>query len=134
MTVKPQNGFVFGKRSRDSLNGVNKQLVTLAELALSVSDVDFTVIEGLRTAERQAQLLREKKTKVAHSKHQDGLAIDVMPVGAEWNKPEQWLPVLDAFYRAGKLLNIPIRFGYTWTKSPHDAPAKFLDAPHIELR
>jgi len=35
--------------------------------------------------------------------------------------------------KAGKELGIRLRFGISWTNSPNDTPAKFLDAPHVEL-
>ncbi|WP_155763544.1 M15 family peptidase [Pantoea agglomerans] len=125
--------FKFGERSEKKLIGVDPLLVAVTRRALELSSRDFAVIEGLRSAERQGELLRAGATKVKHSKHQDGKAVDVLPVGADWNKPQEWLPVLDAFWRAGEQLNVPLRFGYTWTDNPHDAPAKFCDAVHIEI-
>lgn len=125
--------FKFGERSEKNLTGVNPLLVAVARRALELSAKDFAITEGLRSAERQGELLRAGATKVKHSKHQDGKAVDVYPIGADWNKPDQWLPVLDAFHRAGEQLNVPLRFGRTWTDNPHDKAASFCDACHIEL-
>ena len=49
--------FVFGQRSLDRLNGVNTRLVSVVHRALELSTVDFTVVEGLRSKQRQTQLL-----------------------------------------------------------------------------
>ena len=54
--------FVFGQRSLDRLNGVNTRLVSVVHRALELSTVDFTVVEGLRSKERQAQLYAQGRT------------------------------------------------------------------------
>jgi len=73
------------KRSKENLKGVDSRLVLLVGYALAISKVDFVVVEGLRSTERQKQLYREKKSKCDGvtniSKHQEGKAIDVYYVG-----------------------------------------------------
>lgn len=127
------NNFRFSQRSEKNLEGVNSDLVKVVRQALALSSVDFGITEGLRTQERQKQLVAEGKSQTMKSRHITGHAIDVFPTGADWNNYKCWLPVLDAFYKAGNELGIELRFGITWTNNPHDKPAKFLDAPHIEL-
>ncbi|MNC63917.1 hypothetical protein D3C75_1140790 [compost metagenome] len=68
-----------------------------------------------------------------NSNHLTGDAVDLMPVGADWDQPTDWLPVLSAVKQAAEELGTKLRFGYTWTQNPDDKPAPFLDAPHIEL-
>ena len=51
------------KRSKENLKGVDERLVLLVGYALAISKVDFVVVEGLRSTERQKQLYREKKSK-----------------------------------------------------------------------
>ena len=60
-------GFKLGKRSLSNLEGVHPDLVKVVNRAIELTQVDFTVIEGLRTKERQAQLLKEKKTITLNS-------------------------------------------------------------------
>ncbi|WP_340619095.1 M15 family metallopeptidase [Xenorhabdus entomophaga] len=127
------NNFQFSQRSENNLKGVHFDLVAVVRRALELSPVDFTVIEGLRTLERQKQLLKEKKSRTMNSRHLTGHAVDLLPVGADWNNYTCWLPVLNAVHQAGEELGIKLRFGITWTSNPHDKPAKFLDAPHIEI-
>lgn len=125
--------FRFSARSEQNMRMINPRLKAVCERALQLTEVDFTVIEGMRTLERQRELYAQKKTKTMESKHLSGNAVDVMPVGADWNNWRDWLPVLNAFKAAGDELGVHLRFGVTWTGNPNDKPAAFLDAPHIEL-
>ncbi|MGQ6036567.1 M15 family metallopeptidase [Serratia sp. IR-2025] len=125
--------FTFSKRSEDNLEGVNSALVGVVRRALELSTVDFIVIEGRRTQERQRQLYNAGASKTMSSRHLSGNAVDLLPVGADWNDYKCWLPVLVAMRRAGQELGVKLRFGITWTDNPEDRPAKFLDAPHVEI-
>ena len=73
----------LGKRSLRSLEGVDPRLQSIINLAMFRGRVDFTVIEGLRTTERQAELHKDGKSLLdgitKRSKHQDGMAIDFIP-------------------------------------------------------
>lgn len=125
--------FTFSKRSEGNLEGVNSALVGVVRRALELSPVDFIVIEGRRTQERQRQLYNAGASKTMSSRHLSGNAVDLLPVGADWNNYKCWLPVLVAMRQAGQELGVKLRFGITWTDNPEDRPAKFLDAPHVEI-
>lgn len=123
----------FSQRSENNLKGVNPDLIKVVRRALEISSVDFSVIEGLRTAERQKELVATGKSKTMNSRHLTGHAVDLFPVGGDWNDYRCWLPVLDAMHKAGEELGVKLRFGVTWTDNPRDKSARFLDAPHVEL-
>lgn len=125
--------FKFSQRSENNLAGVNYQLALVVRRALEITERDFTVIEGRRTAERQAELVAAGKSQTKNSRHLTGHAVDLFPVGADWNNYKDWLPVLNAMHQAGKELGVKLRFGISWTDNPNDKPAKFLDAPHVEI-
>lgn len=125
--------YKFSQRSENNLVGVNPALVSVVRRALELSPVDFTVIEGLRTKARQQQLKDAGASKTMNSRHLSGNAVDLLPVGADWNDHKCWLPVLVAMRQAGQELGVKLRFGITWTDNPEDKPAKFLDAPHVEI-
>lgn len=127
------NNFRFSKRSEGNLVGVNPALVKVVRRALELTPVDFIVIEGVRSEAQQRENVRKGVSKTMDSRHLTGHAIDLLPVGADWNDYKCWLPVLDAMHQAGAELGVRLRFGITWTNNPHDKPAKFLDAPHVEL-
>jgi hypothetical protein len=127
------NHFSLSARSVNRLQGVDARLVQVISRAITLTSVDFSVIEGVRTAERQQELFAAGKTRTLNSRHLTGHAVDVMPVGASLDDPEAWLPVLKAIKCAADALHIRLRFGYTWDASPDTPVAKFLDAPHVEL-
>lgn len=119
------------KRSKENVKGIDERLVLLVGYALAISKVDFVVVEGLRSTERQKQLYREKKSKCDGvtniSKHQEGKAIDVYYVGwknTDSSKDDRWKKLIETFKLAGKKLGLKLTFGYDWG----------WDNPHIELR
>ncbi len=70
--------FRFSQRSEKNLAGVKPQLVAVVRRALALSDVDFGITEGLRTKERQKQLVAEGKSQTMNSRHLTGDAVDVV--------------------------------------------------------
>lgn len=133
MIEHPIKKFSLSTRSLGKLQGLDPRLINVIQRAINITSIDFTVIEGLRTYERQQELFAERKTRTLKSKHLTGHAVDVLPVGADWSKPQQWLPVLNAIKYAADELDINLRFGYTWSNSPDAPEASFLDAPHVEI-
>jgi peptidoglycan L-alanyl-D-glutamate endopeptidase CwlK len=117
----------FSRRSYARLVGVRPELIAVATRALLLSPVDFGISEGLRSAARQAELIRSGASQTHRSRHLTGHAIDVVAyVGDEvrWD----W-PLYDAIAKAMKLaaldLGIPIEWGGDW--------ATLKDGPHYQL-
>ena len=48
--------FTLGSASQRNLDGVDHMLAAVVRRAIQLTDVDFSVVEGLRTPERQKQL------------------------------------------------------------------------------
>ena len=69
------------------LVGVQNALVSVIRLASLKSAVPFTVIEGLRTKERQAQLVKAGASKTSNSRHLTGHAVDLWPLDPATMKP-----------------------------------------------
>ena len=119
--------FAFGERSKKNLTGVHPDLVKVATKALELSQIDFTVTEGLRTKERQAQLMAAGASKTMNSRHITGHAIDIAPIIAgevRWDWPP-FQELSKAFKLAAKELGVPIVWGGDWVS--------FKDGPHFEL-
>jgi peptidoglycan L-alanyl-D-glutamate endopeptidase CwlK len=119
--------FAFGERSKKNLTGVHPDLVKVATKALELSQIDFTVTEGLRTKERQAQLMAAGASKTMNSRHITGHAIDIAPIIAgevRWDWPP-FQELAKAFKLAAKEENVPIVWGGDWVS--------FKDGPHFEL-
>jgi peptidoglycan L-alanyl-D-glutamate endopeptidase CwlK len=118
----------LGERSRRNLRDVNPDLVAVVEMAIRISTVDFTVIEGRRTLARQKQLLRSGATRTLRSRHLTGHAVDLAPwVGGtiRWDWP-LFPPIARAMIQAAKDQNIALRWGGDWKR--------FRDGPHFQLK
>lgn len=130
--------FILGKRSTDNLVGVHPQLVAVVKRALELSQVDFTVIEGLRTKERQAELYAQGRTTAGkivtkslvsrhfvNEKTGFGHAVDIVPLPVDWNNQKPFLLVAEAMKKAAAELGVKITYGGDWTT--------FKDLPHYQL-
>ena len=118
---------VLGQRSLSRLEGVHPDLVRVVKKAAAMSSLDFTVLEGLRTKERQKQLLDLGATKTINSRHLTGHAVDLAPmVGGtvrwDWPLYHQLAVIVK---NAAKAENVPIQWGGDWRT--------FKDGPHWEL-
>lgn len=119
--------FKLSQRSLKRLEGVHPDLVAVVELAIIMTPVDFTVIEGLRTPERQRELYRAGATKTLNSRHLTGHAVDLAPLvkgQVRWDWPlfHQLAPaVKDAAHELG----VSLEWGGDWPRFP--------DGPHFEL-
>ena len=122
-----KSGFVFSQRSLNNLEGVHPDLVAVAHRALQITPVDFVVIEGVRSIERQKQLFESGASRTMNSRHLTGHAIDVAAwVGGtvRWDWP--LYDVIGASFKAAaKELDVPFVWGGDWTT--------FRDGPHNEL-
>lgn len=119
--------YKLSKRSLDRLQGVHPDLVKVVQLAITRTPIDFAITEGLRTVERQKELVAKGASKTMNSRHITGHAIDFACfVGKEvrwdWALYNQVGPV---FEECAKELGIPIVWGGRWRSFP--------DGPHVEL-
>ena len=118
---------ILGQRSLSRLDGVHPDLVRVVKKAAAMSDLDFTVLEGLRTLDRQRKLLAEGATKTLNSRHITGHAVDLAPLidgKVSWDWP--------LYHRLAKIVkaaaadeSVPITWGGDWRT--------FKDGPHWEL-
>lgn len=119
--------FRFGKRSIDKLKGVHPSLIGITYRALALSPHDFGITEGLRSLERQQQLLAEGKSTTLRSRHLKGEAIDfAVYVGGKitWEMP-YYQQVAQAFKQAAEEFGLTITWGGDWVT--------FKDGPHIQI-
>ena len=80
--------YKFGKKSKERLRGVHPKLVNVLNELIKIMDV--TIIEGLRSEERQKELLEQGKTKTKFSKHIKGKAVDLAPYPIDWEDRERF--------------------------------------------
>jgi peptidoglycan L-alanyl-D-glutamate endopeptidase CwlK len=139
-------GFSFGERSLKNMVGVHPKLVRVLKLAIQKTKVDFMVIEGVRSLERQKQLYAQGRTvpgKVVtwtlnsnHFKKADGFghAVDILPAPYDWsNKNGEFDAVAAAMFEAAEELDIPIRWGADWDRDGKPRERGETDSPHFEL-
>lgn len=118
---------ILGPRSLSRLEGVHPDLVRVVKKAAALSDLDFTVLEGLRTVERQKQLVAQGASKTMNSRHITGHAVDLAPMIAgevRWDWP--------LYHKLAKIVKsaaadekVPLQWGGDWRA--------FKDGPHWEL-
>ena len=116
------------QRSKEKLKGVDERLVRVVELAFLHTRVPFIITEGLRTKERQEQLVKQGASKTMNSKHRVGKAVDLAPLvdgKVRWDWP-LFYPMADAMKAAAALLDVKIVWGGDWKT--------FKDGPHFELK
>ena len=147
--------FKLSQRSLDRLEGVKPDLVNVVKRAIELTTVDFGVIEGVRTEERQKELVAKGASKTMKSKHLDGNAVDLMVYvdGRGCWELNLYDEVADAMRQAAIEEGVPVRWGCAWhidniedydgtmedamnayidlRRSQGKRP--FLDGPHFEL-
>lgn len=108
--------FKLSKKSLERLDGVDAALVEVVKYAITVTRIDFGVTEGLRTMERQKELVAKGASQTLQSKHLDGSAVDLVAyigdrVSWELNLYDD---IADAMRLGAIEVGIPIRWGAAW--------------------
>lgn len=147
--------FRLSKRSLDNLEGVDFRLIDCVLHAIKITTVDFGVIEGVRTRERQAELVASGASRTMNSKHLTGHAVDLM---AYIGSRESWElnlydEIAEAMREAARVYDVPLRWGGAWNvhniagwnntmekameyyidKSRAAGRRPFIDGPHFEI-
>ena len=124
--------FKFSRSSLNRLRQCEPDLMRVAEKAILYTPYDFGVSEGLRTLERQKELLADGKSTTLKSRHlpnENGLseAMDIMVYvnGKVTWEHKYYRKVIQAFIRAAIEEGVQLEFGGLWES--------FLDSPHIQL-
>jgi len=115
-------------RSEKALIGVHPDLVAVVRRAAEIMPGGFIITEGMRTKERQRELVAKGLSKTMNSRHLVGMAVDFAPLLDDGSITWKWpafKPVADAFKKAAKELNIEIEWGGDFRT--------FKDGPHIQL-
>jgi peptidoglycan L-alanyl-D-glutamate endopeptidase CwlK len=133
-------GFKLGKTSLDRLQGVDETLVNVVKRAIEISEVDFTVLEGVRTLERQRELYAQGRTApgkivtwTMKSRHIEGKAVDLVPYPLDWNDLDKFNKIKDAMFQAAKELDVNLRWGADWDGDGNYREKGEYDSPHFEI-
>lgn len=120
-------GYKFGARSLKRLEGVHPDLVKVMKRAIEISDLDFTVLEGLRTLATQKRYLAQGATRTLRSRHLTGHAVDIAPwIGGKvrWDWP-LYYRLADVVKQAAEDVGVKVEWGGDWRT--------FKDGPHWQL-
>lgn len=142
--------FKLSQRSLDRLKGVDANLVRVVKRAIEISEVDFLVVEGLRTREQMminwgkgrtaaelavhgipASYAKPKEGKVTWlknpfaSNHAKGRAVDLLPAPFDWKVGSNFTKMAQAMKTAAAELGVKLEWGGDWKTSP--------DMPHFEV-
>lgn len=150
--------YALSQRSKDRLEGVHPSLARLVHKAIELTEVDFSVLQGLRTIEQQEEYVRRGVSRTMNSKHlkqPDGFghAVDLgayVRGAIRWELP-LYFKIAEAMREAATLYDTPIRWGGAWvnlleTEKSAEAlvdlyverkraqgKSAFIDGPHFEL-
>ena len=147
--------YKLSTRSQERLMGIEPELKEVVYEAIKVTKIDFGVIEGLRTEEKQKQLVESGASQTMKSKHLEGRAVDLMAYvnGRGCWEINVYDEIADAMKRAAIEEDVPVRWGAAWTVSDirkwegtmeeamlHYVDIRrgqnkrpFIDGPHFEL-
>ena len=119
--------FSLSEKSLQRLTGVKPELQAVVKRAIEITPVDFLVVEGLRTKERQAYLLDAGKSRTMNSYHLTGHAVDIAPIvdgKVSWDW-KYFHPLAEAVKKAAKEVKVEVEWGGDWTS--------FKDGPHWQI-
>jgi peptidoglycan LD-endopeptidase CwlK len=150
--------FKLGTKSLAELNGVHPKLVRVVKRAIELSEVDFSVHDGLRTEAEQRRYVVRGVSKTMNSKHLPqpdgtGHAVDLVPYingKLRWEWPAIF-KIAEAVVQAARELEVDLRWGGCWqhinplsgwpeeweqayvARKRKAGKRAFPDGPHFEL-
>ena len=147
--------YKLSTKSQERLMGVEPELKEVVYEAIKVTKIDFGVIEGLRTEEKQKLLVESGASQTMKSKHLEGRAVDLMAyIGGRGSwELNVYDEIADAMKEAAIKVDVAVRWGAAWTVTDirewegtmeeamnsyidtrrGQGRRPFIDAPHFEL-
>ena len=147
--------FKLSQKSLDKLITVEPQLQSVVRRAFELTKVDFGVIEGIRTVERQKELVAKGASKTTKSKHIEGRAVDLMAYidGRGCWELNVYDDIADAMKQAAIEADVGLVWGAAWNVDDirewegsmeeamnyyidtrrEQGRRPFIDAPHFQL-
>lgn len=125
---------LFSKSSREQLDTCHDDLRLIASNAIRV--IDFKIIEGYRSNEKQQKLFDQNlsKAKPGKSKHNryPSEAYDIAPYPIDWKDTDRFIYFAGRMIEIARSLGIDLRWGGDWNMDTH-LKEKFKDLGHFEL-
>ncbi len=127
-SLESSSSFKLSEKSLDRLKGLHPDIVKVVKRAIEITDIDFSVGEGLRSITRQKELFKQGATTTMNSRHLTGHAVDLFALDESGKVTWDWKyyhPLSDAVKQAAKDVGVSIEWGGDWSK--------FKDGPHYQL-
>jgi peptidoglycan L-alanyl-D-glutamate endopeptidase CwlK len=108
--------FRLGSLSESNLVGVHPDVVAVVRRAILITEIDFTVHDGLRTLTEQKKLVASWASRTLDSYHLTGDAVDLVPfVGGKlrWEMP-LCNEIARAVFEASGQLGVRLVWGRVW--------------------
>lgn len=123
--------YKFGKTSKSNLSTCCDEIQRVMNRALSYGIIDFSVLEGYRSIERQQNLYREGKsqldgvTKLSSHNLLPSEGVDVVPYPLDWDDTESFYKLATVIFKAAAEECVKLTYGGHWES--------FKDLPHWEI-
>ena len=128
--------YKFGKRSKKRLEGVDHRVIQVLDELIKV--IDVTILEGVRSTEKQQEYFKNGKSKIDGIKkkgqHQLGKAVDLAPYPVDWKDRERFHYMGGMVRGIAHQLGYKIRWGGDWDSDGQVSDNNFDDLVHIEIR
>lgn len=126
----------FSGKSKAQLATCDKRLQKVFNEV--VKHVDCTVLEGVRSLDRQKELVRTGKSKTLKSRHLpnskgESEAADVVPYPIDWNNKERFYLFAGFVKGIAAGMGIKLRMGADWDGDFTTRDQTFHDLPHFEI-
>ena len=127
--------YSFSTKSLNLLNHpkFSPTLRLLLMEAIKDSPIDFTVLETVRTIERQKELKAQGKSQTLRSRHIPSTnisgyseAADIAPYPINWQDLNRFRKLSEHILKKANQLGIPITWGGNWKT--------LVDMPHYEIK
>lgn len=136
----------LGSASLKRLDGVHPYLVSVVHGVMDMQVMDFSVIEGVRTLEKQKEYVANGVSKTLNSKHLiqpdgNGHAVDLYPHPINMEKVNKGdaREIVRFGLLAGLMISVAkskgiiVKWGADWDLDGETLDHSFFDAPHFEL-
>lgn len=118
----------LSERDRQRLVGVHPDLVRVIERAARDGSIPWRVTEGVRSMDRQAELVAAGRSQTMRSRHLTGHAVDLVALNhqgaARWDRVAYEELAADIL-AAAKAEGVPVEWGGNFKG--------FFDGPHFQL-
>lgn len=132
--------YQFSNKSRERLETCHPDLQRVVRRVMEMQVMDFTILEGHRSVDRQQQLFKQGASKIdgvtRKGKHNylPSLAVDIAPYPIDWQDHRRFLVFAGLMFAAAAEEGVKLRWGGDWDGDFNMGEHSFVDLPHFELK